>query len=121
MGGRKNLNRKTANPRVRSAGAACKATSYKRNNEVASDGPRTSGRAWPTWGIYPNGIGSLRCKLEDVVRALRTCLPTDATQSGGYPRKRRVLSALQQLQNLLWQLVGLRHHGGAGLLQDLCA
>lgn len=30
-------------------------------------------------------------------------------------------SALEELQHLLWQLVGLRHHGIAGLLQDLCA
>ena len=29
-------------------------------------------------------------------------------------------SALQQGQHLLGQLVGLRDHGGAGLLQDLC-
>ena len=29
--------------------------------------------------------------------------------------------ALEQLQNTLRQLIGLRHHGGAGLLQDLGA
>jgi hypothetical protein len=33
----------------------------------------------------------------------------------------RSCSTLQQLQHLLRQLVGLRHHGSAGLLQDVGA
>ena len=31
------------------------------------------------------------------------------------------LTLLQQLQHALWNLVGLRHHGGTGLLQNLGA
>jgi hypothetical protein len=30
------------------------------------------------------------------------------------------LCLLQQRQNSLWLLIGLRQHGGGGLLNDLC-
>lgn len=36
----------------------------------------------------------------------------------GFPIVKRLF---QQLQHALWNLVGLRHHGGTCLLQDLCA
>jgi hypothetical protein len=57
------------------------------------------------------GDNSQNCHRLFVSPSLRILARNDATYS----------LLPQQGQHALWQLVGLRHHGGTGLLQDLRA
>lgn len=53
--------------------------------------------------------------------ATETCRRLESLRGAKAPRDSARFSFLltQQGQHTLWQLVGLGHHGGAGLLQDL--